>query len=296
MSAIDWGGIEAGVPVHLDDEDTMREVIATVDIQAEGNTSELSLDTSERLSLDYFVRRLTDVIPNPWQAARIAGSFIERHRRTGQADSKLLGNRVYLSEVLRRRVKDDIDARAETVFRDKVKRDAIRFHLETDERLNYEIDKSFEVFVSRNEGALHGEHASPIQQSLFDPVYESNFNGLEKDFALYLDKSNAIYWWHKIAARQQYYLQGWRRQRVYPDFVACRQGDGTLLILETKGVHLKGNEDTNYKRKLLETLEKTYKTALDRGQMKVCEPPAVFKMMFEDRWKEQVGALLAENS
>ncbi len=155
------------------------------------------------------------MIPNPWQAARIAGSFIERHQN-GSGGFKA-PDRVYLSGF--EADKDDID-RAETVFRDKVKRDAIRFHLETDERLNYEIDKSFEVFVSRNEGALHGEHASPIQQSLFDPVYESNFNGLEKDFALYLDKSNAIYWWHKIAARQQYYLQGWRRQRVYPDFVA----------------------------------------------------------------------------
>ena len=294
LGAIDWSGIDAGGAVNLEDKNIIREMIATVDIRAESKTSEQAFETGERLSLDYFVRRLTDVVPNPWQAARMAKSFLQKHKRTGYNDSKLLNNRIYLSEVLRQRIKADLDKKAESVFRGKVKNDAIRFHLETDEELDYELDKSFEVFVSSKERSLQGEHGQPIQQSLFEPVYESNFNGLEKDFALYLDKNDSISWWHKIAAKQQYHLQGWRRQRVYPDFIACRRGDGKLLILETKGVHLKGNEDTGYKKRLLETLEAAYNKALDRGEMRVCEPPAVFRMMFEDRWKEQVSTLVAE--
>ena len=93
-------------------------------------------------------------------------------------------------------------------------------------------------------------------------TFESGFNSLEKDFALYLEKTNALHWWHRVAARQDYFLQGWRRQRVYPDFVACRKADGKLLILETKGIHLKGGEDTDYKEKLLTTLEEAYSTAI----------------------------------
>ena len=81
---------------------------------------------------------------------------------------------------------------------------------------------------------------------------------------------------------------------MYPDFVACRKGDGTLLILETKGTHLKGNEDTAYKKKLLETLEKTYQIAIDRGKMTVNEPPAVFRMLFEDKWRAQLSGLVSE--
>ncbi len=292
LGAIDWNGIDSGEAVNLNDKDTIREIIATVDVQGDRRISEEALETGERLRLDYFVRRLTDVVPNPWQAARMAASFLQKH--SGYDDPTLLNNRIYLSEVLRRNIKEDTDKKAESVFRNKIKNDAIRFHLETDEELDYELDKSFEVIVSSQERSLQGEHGHPIQQSLFEPVYESTFNRLEKDFALYLDKSNAISWWHKIAARQQYHLRGWRRQNVYPDFVACRQSDGTLLILETKGVHLKGNEDTDYKKKLLETLEATYNQAIDRGEMRVCEPPAVFRMMFEDRWKEEAGALVAE--
>ncbi len=292
LVAIDWDGIDVGKAVNLDDDDTIREIIATVDVQGDRRVSDEVLETGERLHLDYFVRRLTDVVPNPWQAARMAAGFLQKHR--GCDDSQLLNNRIYLSEILRQNIREDLDRRAESVFRSKIKNDAIRFHLETDKELDYELDKSFEVFVSSKERSLQGEHGQPIQQSLFEPVYESNFNVLEKDFALYLDKSDSISWWHRVAAKQQYRLQGWRRQNVYPDFVACRRSDGTLLILETKGVHLKGNEDTNYKKKLLDTLETTYNQALDRGEMKVCEPPAVFRMMFEDRWKEEVGALVAE--
>ena len=294
LSAVSWGAIEVGGAVNLDDEDTMREIIATVDVQGGGSVSDEAFETGERLSLDYFVRRLTDIVPNPWQAARIAESFLHKHESKGHNGSKLLSNRVYLSEVLRRRVKEDIDAKAEAVFHSKVKRDEIRFQLETGERLNYELGRSFEVFASKEERILQGEHASQIQRSLFEPLFESGFNGLEKDFALYLEKSNAIYWWHRVAARQDYYLQGWRRQRVYPDFVACRKDDGKLLILETKGIHLKGSDDTGYKKKLLETLEEAYSAAFERGQMKIGEPPTTFRMMFEERWKEQVSELLNE--
>ena len=294
LSAVSWGTIDAGGAVNLDDEDTMREIVATVDVQGGGSVSNEAFETGERLSLDYFVRRLTDIVPNPWQAARIAESFLHKHESKGHDGSKLLSNRVYLSEVLRRRVKEDIDAKAEAVFRSKVASDEIRFQLETDERLNYELGRSFEVFASKEERILQGEHASQIQRSLFEPLFESGFNGLEKDFALYLEKSNAIYWWHRIAARQDYYLQGWRRQRVYPDFVACRKDDGKLLILETKGIHLKGSDDTGYKKKLLETLEEAYSTASEKGQIKIGKPPATFRMMFEERWKGQVSELLNE--
>ena len=296
LSAVSWDTIDAGGAVNLDDEDTMREVIATVDVQGEQSVSDEAFETGEGVSLDYFVRRLMDTVPNPWQAARIAQRFLDRHEQHGYDGSKLLHQRVYLSEVLRRRVKNDIDAKAEAVFREKVARDEIRFHLETDERLNYELGRSFEVFAAKDERVLQAEHARQIQRSLFEPLFESGFNSLEKDFALYLEKSKALYWWHRVAARQDYYLQGWRRQRVYPDFVACRQEDGKLLILETKGLHLKGDEDTDtgYKKKLLAVLEEAYAAALDRGQLKTGEPPATFRMLFEDRWQEQVSELLDE--
>ena len=298
LSALDWAKIDGGKAVKLDDKDIIRAIKTTVDIQGQGAVLEENLNTGDSLSLDYFVRRLTDMIPNPWQAARVAAGFIDRHKRQQHDDAKLLNNRIYLAEVLRRRVKAEIDGKAEAVFRNKVRLNEIRFHLETDAQLDYDLNTSFEVFVSNRERALQGEHGKSIQQSLFEPVYESSLNHLETDFALYLENSNAIHWWHRIAAQPAYHLQGWRRQRVYPDFVACKKDSGTLLVLETKGRHLQGNEDTDYKQKLLETLEGAYRNALHRGELKVgdrADAPrsAVFRILLEDEWREEVHQLIA---
>ena len=68
--------------------------------------------------------------------------------------------------------------------------------------------------------------------------------------------------------------------------------------METKGRHLQGNEDTHYKEKLLETLERTYRSALHRGECEVGElsggpRSVVFRMLFEDNWQEEMKDLVA---
>ena len=291
LGALDWSAIDAG-EAELNDGETTSEIKAVVDIQGESRTSKSEINTGESVTLDYFVRRLIDSVPNPWQAARIAERFIEKHK--GECDARLLQSRTHLAEVLRRRVNEEIDKKAERVFRDKINNDEIRFRLVTDKKLNYELQKTLEVSVANDEQPL-ARSGRALQRSLFEDVFDSEFNTFERDFALYLDKNDAIYWWHRIAARREYALQGWRRHRVYPDFIACKQ-DSKLLILETKGEHLKGNEDTEYKKNLLQTLEATYKTALDRGEMKILgDTPATFRMLFEQDWKERMNSLLAED-
>ena len=297
LGGLHWEAINAGDAVDLDAQETIAERIATVEIQGENFVSKTEIDTGESLTLDYFVRRLIDMVPNPWQAARIAADFLRPHsKKTGADATKLLHNRIWLAEILRRRVKEAIDEKAESLFRSKVKWDQIQFHLEADIGSGYEIKKSLVVMASDDDEALQHQ-AKSMQHSLFEPVYAKDFNTLEKHFALHLEKSDAIHWWHRIAARQAYHLQGWRRQRVYPDFVACQNGSGTLLILEIKGRHLQGNEDTDYKQKLLETLENLCRGALHRGKLISELPdgsnkPAIFRMLFEDNWKEEVNDLI----
>ena len=50
----------------------------------------------------------------------------------------------------------------------------------------------------------------------------------------------------------EYYLREWRRDKVWPDFVAMggeRDGKLSVLVFETQGEHLKGNNDTEYKER-----------------------------------------------
>ena len=55
-------------------------------------------------------------------------------------------------------------------------------------------------------------------------------------------------------ARAQYGLQGWRRSKIYPDFIFAVHGETqSITVLETKGDQL-DNLDTAYKRELLKFL------------------------------------------
>jgi len=286
LSAIRWDKLDAGKAIDLDDEDTRRKVIILLGLQGQGERLDKDVDTGEKPRLEYFVRRLGDV-PNAWQAARIANAFLQKHRRAGYDDTKIFANRMSLLKKLRKRVSNAIDAEAAHVFGGKVKSGAIKFDLKTD----HELNKSFEVFVSKNARGLQGELAAPVQHSLFEQVYEGDFNGLERDFALYLDGKAAVKWWHKIAAQQGYKLQGWQRNRVLPDFVVSLD-NGKLLVLETKGMHLSGNPDTTYKQTLLKKLEKAYECADDVGEYAHGKPSMAFRMLFENSWREDADKLI----
>lgn len=96
----------------------------------------------------------------------------------------------------------------------------------------------------------------PLEKSLFAPVYENELNSDERDVAVYLDGEKALTWWHRNVARAQYGLQGWRKAKIYPDFIFAVQKDGEeqrIVLLETKGDQL-DNLDTAYKRDVLSIL------------------------------------------
>ena len=64
-----------------------------------------------------------------------------------------------------------------------------------------------------------------------------------------------------LRPKAQYGLQGWKRHKVYPDFVFgfMMQGNtSSVVLLETKGAHLAGNNDTGYKQALLAQLTDAY--------------------------------------
>ena len=293
LGALNYEGITKGPAVALNDKDMFQETQVALGLRGRAKIKTKSIDTGEALSPDYFARRLADNALNPWVIARSAENFIKKQISQGESAAQLFNNRIYLSELLKKRIKKAIYAQAEDMFREKLRRDEIRFRLQADENLNYEMERSFLVTVPLKSRTLQGELGEEIQKSLFEPIFESAFDTeIEENAAIYLDKSNAIHWWHRIAARQAYSLQGWRRHKVYPDFLAYRKDNNKLFIIELKGEQFKGNADTMYKKNLLKKLERAYRSSHDRGEMKFGEPGAVLRMMFEGDWQEDLSALV----
>ena len=185
-----------------------------------------------------------------------------------------------------------MEVQAEQVFHEKLRQGEIRFDLEVGQP-NFRMKHHYEIQVSSGDRTLERNY-EPVQLSLFEPVFERYFsNELEKKFACYLDEQRAVQWWHRVAARQQdeYYLQGWKQGRIYPDFVAMAN-ETRLLIFETKGEHLIGNPDTEYKRRVLKALEGAFNAV---GTMRLRDgSKSIFQLVFSEHEFSQITARLGE--
>lgn len=302
LGAIGWNEIGEVETVPLGDDTQIQETLATIylhdETELEKKFKESATDT---LDVGFFVRRLTDIIPNPWRAAHIVKRTFAAYRENGTDEGTLYEQRLNLTEYLRNCLRERVETLAEAIFQDKLDNDIIRFRLETDIELNYELANTLEINLAPGAKQLRDSFDDPLNRNLFNPVYEGEFNTLEKAFALHIDGQSAVKWWHRIAVKQDYFLQGWRRDRIFPDFLACRQrraeSPQRLIIFETKGQHLRGNSDTRYKEKLLEMLEEAYANATDCGTMTAVAPDGqsmLFRLLLEKTWRETANAILAE--
>lgn len=292
LPEVDWDVIDC---VHLRgggrEQSAVRQS-ASVDI---GDNSPIIYDDRElfidkTVRLLWFVRRLSDIVPNPWQAARIVSRMVEKLRDSGESDDDIYDQRSHLSFLLREHVAKDVEAQAEQVFRRKLQKGDIRFDLEAGQP-NFRMVESYEVPATDNEGLLARKDGRPVQISLFEPVFTQHFDTeLERNFARYLDDQKALRWWHRVAVRQRgdYCLRGWKQERLWPDFVAmCDNGPHRqqVLVFEIKGNHLRGNPDTDYKRRVLETLQNAFnEKTVSGGTMTVQKGPAkgIFRLLFHE--------------
>ncbi len=247
------------------------------------DSQDLYIDKTAQVA--WFARRLADVMPNAWQAGRIARRLLDRLRAAGETDEAIYDRRSYLAHALRKYVKEAVEVMAEQVFREKLNRREIRFDLETGQPAFQMFAEPYEIAVPERAGLMDRNDGRQLRLSLFEPIYTSNFDSdLELSFARYLDEQKALEWWHRVAARQRgdYYLRGWKQERIWPDFIAMAGSNGgkaQLLVFETKGGHLR-NPDTDYKEQVLETLQKTFNC----GTMTVREGPAkgTFRLVFSE--------------
>ena len=286
LPEINWNAIESPDPkTSLPDRAVRQSASVDVGDALPVFHPETELNIAKDVQINWFARRLSDVVPNPWQAARISQQFVEKLRDDGDAEDEIYDRRSYLAFALRDHVANQLQIQAEKVFRDKLRDGKIRFDLEAGQP-NFRMVESYEIPIASDAALLAGNDGRQVQLSLFEPVYAQQFDStLERNFARYLDEQKALKWWHRVAVRQRgdYYLRGWKQERIWPDFVAMggeTKGKPHVLVFETKGEHLRGNPDTDYKQRVLETLQ----NAFNCGTMTIKDGPAkgTFRLVFNE--------------
>ncbi len=321
LGDIDWENLHflRADQFQAQDQDKLKRTVARVNFEKKnGGQFEFTdalLQSEEEIPDDgldfpFLVRQLMEMVPNPWQAARILEETLSILRKSLD-EKKLYTNRLILLSEMKKdlklqlfggsRDKERVEGIAEKLFRERLQTGAIQFRLMTSNNpaLNWKLAKTLEIEVTEMERNLRLRNGDPLQKALFEKVFEKDFNSLEKCTAWHLDGKDTIYWWHRIAVNQQSYgLQGWQRNRVYPDFLACvhstEKGKYRFAVLETKGDHLKGNDDTEYKKQLFDLLTEHFANSFKAGELLLDDKTEqmTFTMLLENNWQQELEKAL----
>jgi type III restriction enzyme len=300
LSEITWSDLsfDGGATIVLDDPGARR-ARRRMDY-AEGALAAVDLVPGERLdnriNRPDLARRLLGVVPNPWVAMSLVDQALEALRARGVDDATIARGRLDLVNAMRVELREKVETAARAVFERKLQEGTIAFRLRG-AAVDWELPTRIEtLFRPRADRWLTDDNGDKVSRALFiDGIKEGELNGFETDVALYLDGKEAIGWWWRLTSRGAWGLQGWRRNRVYPDFLLRFSADGNrLMVLETKGKQL-DNDDTAFKRELMQALQNAYhRPPAGEVELFVESPEAIrFTMLMqEEDWRPKLAAEL----
>ncbi|MBX3095722.1 MAG: DEAD/DEAH box helicase family protein [Fimbriimonadaceae bacterium] len=252
--------------------------------------------------VEFAIRNLLDEIPNAWVAYDVLTKYLQFLRDDGWTEDQLGGQQAYVLNCLTSRIRKAIDKAAKKIFEDGLDSNRIVFRLSPVS--GWPLPHKELISISPGARKLRNNLDEDLKHSLMVPLFQKEFNNLETPVAVFLDEQEAVTWWYRNAVRGSAYgLQGWRRKRVYPDFIIAKERNDQVdqwLVIETKGDQLAGNLDTTYKGELLGTLAKTSErqAGVKIGQLTLFEKVASYEaaVVVESTWQEEISKLLNDDS
>ena len=245
-----------------------------------------------RINESFLTKQILDLVPNPWIGMILGRKVIELFINKYDKET-VSSNFVFIIEELKKHLEKERDKAAEIIFKKMVNSKELHFFLITDKG-GFKIPPRIKV---RSNKQLIRDNNTPIQRSLFDVVPEENINELEKSVAIYLDKQEKLLWWYRNMSKQDYHIQAWKKNKIYPDFIASEINTedetdyGNVYVLETKGLHLK-NDDTKYKQDVFELCnELGIKKAWKELDLDFPDKKIQFQVVFDDEWKNKINKI-----
>jgi type III restriction enzyme len=301
VSRIDWTQADFSAERNLQlanaDSQDLEIIVTTGETKAEPLKEQgRKYWTSADAGVDpvFATRQMLEMIPNPWIAHDIVKDVIATlTRKHGLV--MVVKNFVFVVQELVKRADAERNRLAQEVFTDLVNAKKLRFLLLKDDA-GYRLPSR--ISMRKGTRKLTREDNSPLQLSLFEQVPEECVNSEERSVAWYFEKQGQLLWWYRNLSRQDYRLQGWRKNGIYPDFIVSRisAADKTdfdkVFVVESKGIHLK-NDDTDYKKQVFKLCNKLaeQKSWTELG-LEFPEHKIVFELVYGDEWQKVLNGLL----
>ena len=213
--------------------------IMKIDIGKEG---ELIRDAAGKLKLIYHYKDFTKEDLLAWFRVKIQRGFISMSEMNN-----------YLERIINKLLEAHNLSKL-SVYRYQIK-EAIERKI--DEIVNEFTGKKFEelennkLLSTTGEIFSFGDHINLIDicsNSFLKNLYEKagKMNKEELDLAFQIDSLSNIYWWFRNPEKAGFYIQGWLKNKFYPDFVV-KTKKGNYVVLEYKGAQFEEAKDTKYK-------------------------------------------------
>lgn len=264
---ISWKGIdyskwlkEAIFP-SLDEKAIVYEILIDLDQHKKRFLKE---ENGGILEISYLTRRITDVVDNAFVAYELANIFINECK-TYKDEKKMRANSGFVTYEIIKKLQEEKECQEEALFNLLVGNKELVLTVCADDNLGYSLPKEREVYP---------EGVETFRLNLFEKSDITSMNSLERKVAHLIDNKNSVVWWTRnIAGDKRWYsVRGWRKGRIFPDFIVAKKNKKDSLelvyVIESKGEHLIGNLDTQYKRTIFDKLNKESIELLDLNLVK----------------------------
>ena len=255
---------------------------------------------------------LLDVMPNPWRGNEIARAVFSKLAKRYDK-RRILGSYIFVLDEIHRNLLIERDRLARQIFHDLLADGTMRFMVVTDELASEKIEfnrlPKSQTISELEPRANRDTTNAQFELNLFEPMAASVFNPFERSVATFLDTQTQLYFWYRNRSRHDYFVQGWKPNRIYADFIFTTPREveeeaeiDRVFVLEMKGKHLAGVKDaedkltdTGYKRDVFTTCtnlckEKKWSQLVPFMQNKTMR----FEVVDEDGWKARLKKLLEE--
>jgi type III restriction enzyme len=207
-------------------------------------------DTSGVFEVSYLARRIADFIDNAFIAYDFAIEIYSIFKQFKDKKKLDINSGFIIDEICKKIIKEKTKQEYE-IFNGLIINKKLILAVSADKNIGYSVP---------NENEIYPEGIESYKLNLFEKSDALSMNPLEKKVANLIDNKDSVLWWVRNMAKDKkwYSVRGWQRGKIYPDFIVAKKRKNNSLeliyVLESKGEHLIGNPDTEYKKNVFDKI------------------------------------------
>ncbi|PIS22906.1 hypothetical protein COT49_03020 [candidate division WWE3 bacterium CG08_land_8_20_14_0_20_40_13] len=238
------------------------DIVVTIEESKFGEKGKSEIaEMEDGIDLPYLSRRIFDVVDNPFSAREYANCAM-KILETEIEIANLKSNFGFIVNEIATAYDKSKRDQEKSIFESLANDHRIILALSEDKKLGFKIPDKETIPIS--------QYPNLYNSYLFDDLDVTTLNGLEEQIAKTIDEKENVIWWFRNKPNKNWYgVKGWRKGNIYPDFISAKKGtDGKLdlvYVIESKGEHLGGSEDTIYKKSVFKAINETNKQIISNN-------------------------------